>query len=61
VSKSSDPLGDRAELSSANQQQLWMPVGFAHDFLTLSEMAEVLYKASGFWSRSCERSLRLLA
>ncbi len=32
-------------------------VGFAHGFLTLSETAEVLYKASGFWSKTCERSL----
>jgi dTDP-4-dehydrorhamnose 3,5-epimerase len=47
-----------AELSADNQQQLWVPVGFAHGFLTLSETAEVLYKASGFWSKSCERSLR---
>jgi dTDP-4-dehydrorhamnose 3,5-epimerase len=47
-----------ALLSSENQQQLWVPVGFAHGFLTLSEAAEVLYKASGFWSKSCERSLR---
>ena len=35
-----------------------MPVGFAHGFLTLSEVAEVQYKASGFWNRDCERSLR---
>ena len=47
-----------AELSAENQQQLWVPVGFGHGFLTLSETAEVLYKASGFWSKSCERSLR---
>jgi dTDP-4-dehydrorhamnose 3,5-epimerase len=47
-----------AELSAENQQQLWVPVGFAHGFLTLSETAEVLYKASGFWSKTCERSLR---
>jgi dTDP-4-dehydrorhamnose 3,5-epimerase len=47
-----------AELSADNQQQLWVPVGFGHGFLTLSETAEVLYKASGFWSKSCERSLR---
>ncbi|MCP9817852.1 dTDP-4-dehydrorhamnose 3,5-epimerase [Synechococcus sp. GreenBA-s] len=46
-----------AELSASNQQQLWVPVGFAHGFLTLSESAEVLYKASGFWSKTCERSL----
>lgn len=47
-----------AELSAENHRQLWVPVGFAHGFLTLSEAAEVLYKASGFWSKSCERSLR---
>jgi dTDP-4-dehydrorhamnose 3,5-epimerase len=35
-----------------------VPVGFGHGFLTLSESAEVLYKASGYWSKSCERSLR---
>jgi dTDP-4-dehydrorhamnose 3,5-epimerase len=46
-----------AELNADNQQQLWVPVGFAHGFLTLSEAAEVLYKASGFWSKTCERSL----
>jgi dTDP-4-dehydrorhamnose 3,5-epimerase len=46
-----------AELSAENQQQMWVPVGFAHGFLTLSESAEVLYKASGFWSKTCERSL----
>jgi dTDP-4-dehydrorhamnose 3,5-epimerase len=47
-----------AELSAENQQQLWVPVGFAHGFLTLSDHAEVLYKASGYWSKTCERSLR---
>jgi dTDP-4-dehydrorhamnose 3,5-epimerase len=47
-----------ARLSGTNHQQLWVPVGFAHGFLTLSETADVLYKASGFWSKACERSLR---
>jgi dTDP-4-dehydrorhamnose 3,5-epimerase len=47
-----------AELSADNQQQLWVPVGFGHGFLTLSASAEVLYKASGYWSKTCERSLR---
>ena len=47
-----------AELSDENHRQLWVPVGFAHGFLTLSNLAEVQYKASGFWSRKCERSLR---
>ena len=47
-----------AELSGENHKQLWVPVGFAHGFLTLSELAEVQYKASGFWNRACENSLR---
>ena len=47
-----------AELTAENHHQLWVPVGFAHGFLTLSDVAEVQYKASGFWNRSCERSLR---
>ena len=46
-----------AILSAENHIQLWVPVGFAHGFLTLSESADVLYKASGFWNRDCERSL----
>jgi len=45
-------------LSGTNHAQLWVPVGFAHGFLTLSESADVLYKTAGFWNRSCERSLR---
>lgn len=47
-----------AVLSGENHAQLWIPVGFAHGFLTLSGSADVLYKASGFWNRDCERSLR---
>ena len=46
-----------ATLSSDNYHQLWVPVGFAHGFLTLSDVAEVQYKASVFWNRDCERSL----
>jgi dTDP-4-dehydrorhamnose 3,5-epimerase len=47
-----------AHLSGENHQQLWVPVGFAHGFLILSESAEVLYKTAGYWNRDCERSLR---
>ncbi len=47
-----------AELSATNHRQLWVPVGFAHGFLTLSEHSEVLYKATDFWNRSSERALR---
>jgi dTDP-4-dehydrorhamnose 3,5-epimerase len=45
-------------LSATNHQQLWLPAGFAHGFLTLSEHAEVLYKTTDFWSRDCERAIR---
>ena len=47
-----------AVLSADNKQQLWVPAGFAHGFLTLSEHAEVLYKTTDFWSRECERAIR---
>ncbi len=46
-----------ATLSSANHQQLWVPAGFAHGFLTLSEHAEVLYKTTDFWNRDCEHTI----
>ena len=47
-----------AHLSAENHQQVWVPPGFAHGFLTLSEQAEVLYKTTDFWSRDCERAIR---
>lgn len=47
-----------AHLSAENKQQLWVPEGFAHGFLTLSAVAEVQYKARGFWNKACERSIR---
>ena len=47
-----------ARLSGANHQQLWVPVGFAHGFMTLSDHAEVLYKTTDFWNPGCERAIR---
>ena len=47
-----------AILSAENKQQLWVPEGFAHGFLTLSNVAEVQYKARGFWNKGCERAIR---
>ena len=47
-----------AVLSAENKQQLWVPEGFAHGFLTLSDYAEVLYKTTDFWSQDCERAIR---
>ena len=45
-------------LTANNFKQLWIPNGFAHGFLTLSQTAEVLYKTTDFWSPECERSIR---
>jgi dTDP-4-dehydrorhamnose 3,5-epimerase len=45
-------------LSGENHQQLWLPAGFSHGFLTLSEQADVLYKTTDVWSRDCERAIR---
>ena len=47
-----------AVVSAENQQQLWVPEGFAHGFLTLSAQAEVLYKTTDFWNQECERAIR---
>jgi dTDP-4-dehydrorhamnose 3,5-epimerase len=42
-------------LSSANKRQLWVPEGFAHGFLVLSETAEVLYKTTDYYAPEHER------
>ncbi|MDB5887781.1 MAG: dTDP-4-dehydrorhamnose 3,5-epimerase [Rhodocyclales bacterium] len=45
------------ELSEENNRQLWLPEGFAHGFLVLSESADFLYKASDFYAPDDERCL----
>ncbi|MEB3335058.1 MAG: dTDP-4-dehydrorhamnose 3,5-epimerase [Cyanobacteriota bacterium] len=47
-----------ALLSGENHSQLWVPPGFAHGFLVLSDTADVLYKATTFWNKASERSIR---
>jgi dTDP-4-dehydrorhamnose 3,5-epimerase len=45
-------------LSAENKEMLWVPPGFAHGFLVLSEWAEVLYKATDFYAPQFERTIR---
>lgn len=47
-----------AHLSGDNKRQLWVPEGFAHGFLVLSESAEFLYKTTDFYAPEHERCLR---
>lgn len=44
-------------LSAENQRQLWIPEGFAHGFVVLSESAEFLYKTTDYYAPAHERSL----
>ncbi len=46
------------ELSADNKKQLYVPVGFAHGFLALTEGAELLYKTTDFYDKASERSIR---
>jgi dTDP-4-dehydrorhamnose 3,5-epimerase len=48
-------VGER--LSAANKRMLWVPVGFAHGFLTLSESAQFLYKTTDYYAPEHERTL----
>jgi dTDP-4-dehydrorhamnose 3,5-epimerase len=45
------------ELSAKNHRMLWVPPGFAHGFVTLSESAEFLYKCTEFYDPGAERGL----
>jgi dTDP-4-dehydrorhamnose 3,5-epimerase len=45
-------------LSAENHKQLWIPEGFAHGFLVLSDSAEFLYKTSDYYSKEHERCIR---
>jgi dTDP-4-dehydrorhamnose 3,5-epimerase len=45
-------------LSAENHHMLWVPPGFAHGFLVLSESADFLYRCTDFWAPSHERSIQ---
>jgi dTDP-4-dehydrorhamnose 3,5-epimerase len=47
-----------AHLSADNKRQMWVPEGFAHGFLVLSEFAEFLYKTTDYYAPEHERCIR---
>jgi dTDP-4-dehydrorhamnose 3,5-epimerase len=59
IRKSSPTFGKwlGVTLSSDNRKQIWIPEGFAHGFLTLSEFSEFLYKTTDFYSPEYESSI----
>jgi len=46
------------ELSDRDHRQMWVPPGFGHAFLVLSDSADFLYKTTDYWYREHDRSLR---
>lgn len=59
IRKSSQTFGKwvGVELSEDNHKQLWVPEGFAHGFLVLSETAEFLYKTTDYYAPAHERAI----
>lgn len=59
IRKSSPTFGQHVvlELSAENKRMLWIPEGFAHGFLVLSETAEFLYKTTDYYAPEHERSI----
>lgn len=59
IRKSSATFGQwlGVELSAENKKMIWVPPGFAHGFLVLSESAEFLYKTTDYYAPQFERSI----
>lgn len=45
------------ELTESNRHQLWIPIGFGHAFVVLSDRAQVLYRTTEIWDPECDRSV----
>ncbi|WP_248806096.1 dTDP-4-dehydrorhamnose 3,5-epimerase [Pseudomonas sp. MWU13-2100] len=60
IRRSSPHFGqwEAVRLSAENNRQLWIPEGFAHGFVVLSESAEFLYKTTDYYTPSAERCIR---
>lgn len=59
IRRSSPTFGQHVavELSAENKRMLWIPEGFAHGFVVLSDVAEFLYKTTNYWFPEHERSI----
>ncbi|OWV83270.1 dTDP-4-dehydrorhamnose 3,5-epimerase [Rhizobium sp. R693] len=59
IRKSSPTFGHwvGANLSAANKRQLWIPEGFAHGFISISEHAEFLYKTTNYYAPQSDRGI----
>lgn len=59
IRKSSPTFGqsETVLLTAENKRMLWIPPGFAHGFVVLSDTAEFLYKTTDYWAPAYERSL----
>ncbi len=59
IRKSSPTFGQHVavELSAENKRMFWMPEGFAHGFVVLSDTAEFLYKTTDYWAPEHERCI----
>lgn len=60
IRKSSRTFGQwvGAELSATNHRQMWVPPGFAHGFVVLTESADFLYKTTDYYAPEYERCIR---
>lgn len=59
IRKNSPTFGEWVgyELSAENKRQLWIPPGFAHGFLVVSEVAEVIYKTTDYYAPQGDRTI----